>query len=73
MPARAPKDQYKSRPRDCVPRSVNLDTRTDKMLMELSGGRYSACLRALIAQEYGRQLALGELGISSASAESRNA
>jgi hypothetical protein len=73
MPATAPKSQYKGRPKDCVPRSINLDTRTDRMLMELSGGRYSACLRALIAQEYGRQLALGELGTSSASAEDAHA
>jgi len=43
---------------------VNLDTESDRMLMAISGGRYSACLRLLIAQEYGRRQALGELKAS---------
>jgi len=61
MPAVAPKKKYKGRAKGCVPRTVSLDLETDRMLMELSRGRYSACLRLLIAREYGRQEALAEL------------
>jgi hypothetical protein len=61
MPATAAKDQYQGQSKACVPRTISLDRQTDDMLMKLSGGRYSACLRLLIAQEFGRRQVLNEL------------
>ena len=72
MPAIPRHKKYNSRPKDCIPRQINLDVWSDEMLMAISGGRYSATLRLLIAQEYGRRQALGQLNADAASEENRD-
>ena len=52
---------YAWRPKDSVPRLINLDVWSDQMLMAISNGRYSATIRLLVAQEYGRRVALGQI------------
>ena len=49
------KTTYHSRGKGSIPRTITIDRDTDRLLMEMSHGQFSAFIRCLVWREAGRR------------------